>query len=499
MLDLKYKILENKKTALRNIGERKMRKGTNYYFEFQGDKEGKHIIGIYIIVNILDAKAYVGQAKKLTNRTHFDELMGKTDNHNLQADFDAGKPLILFRVLEDRWQETYSGGQKQEKSLLKSNKKLLNLFEKIYMTIVQEHGKWALYNTASAKADSRTLDSLWDAYNAIIQEDESMRQIFSLIGDKKDPFKRVKKVFDQDCIARFGKTMQQLKETSLENRKKALDYYLSNRDKWRCIQNYIDKSLVVNLLKKHNEYTDAFKEYDIDSLPLDHLILTTGGPYLNETFENIILGEMHGINQNGYTLWTFGKKINPEFGRQFCIDSVQKSKEDIMLLIRHTVSPELSVPVFYTKFKTDINSLTREEQELLLKNSPDWNARRIPEGIDTTGSKNSNYAFVIKELGFLSQDFYNDKYDKAESVLLSNYLSYTKTGPQEDCIIEKLNNSTDAYVKNADDTIRGQNDTGCLRLRKNVDIHQEIKKIPEDGYTQFLLAKLAPPYFVVLE
>ena len=97
----------------------------NYYVEKQTAEES----GIYIIVNIMDAKAYVGKATDLSNRTHKQDLRRKFDNQNLQADYDKGVKLVYFKLFYDTNYNDY----------------LFN-YEKFYMTLVEDYGGFELYN-----------------------------------------------------------------------------------------------------------------------------------------------------------------------------------------------------------------------------------------------------------------------------------------------------------------------------------------------------------------
>lgn len=58
-------------------------------------------IGIYLIVNIIDCKVYVGQTKNFDNRTHSYELFNGNDNSNLQSDYnnkELNREFVYFIV-----------------------------------------------------------------------------------------------------------------------------------------------------------------------------------------------------------------------------------------------------------------------------------------------------------------------------------------------------------------------------------------------------------------
>ena len=54
--------------------------------------------GIYIILNLIDCKVYVGESKNLYNRTHSYELFNGKDNSKLQKDYDEGVEFIYITV-----------------------------------------------------------------------------------------------------------------------------------------------------------------------------------------------------------------------------------------------------------------------------------------------------------------------------------------------------------------------------------------------------------------
>lgn len=99
--------------------------------------------GIYIFLNVLECKVYVGQAKKFNKRDHFKILEDGKDNKNLQNDYNKGKEFIYFVVAD---------------SETDSKKETLDLYEKLFMTLFEDLG-YNLYNTNIARTN-RTIEGL---------------------------------------------------------------------------------------------------------------------------------------------------------------------------------------------------------------------------------------------------------------------------------------------------------------------------------------------------
>lgn len=126
--------------------------------------------GIYAIVNIMDSKVYVGQAKEFNNRDHFLQLKKGNDTKRLQADYDREKELVYF-VLGNLNQET------------EWNDTDLDSFEKMYMTIFE--------------------DLQFELYNCNIQRKD--REIESLEDFVKEQYHSAIESLNNDFFMRFGK------------------------------------------------------------------------------------------------------------------------------------------------------------------------------------------------------------------------------------------------------------------------------------------------------
>ena len=153
--------------------------------------------GIYVILNILDWKAYVGQAKNFNKRDHMYELEKGYDNTELQVDYDKDKEFVYMILYYDP-NKTPS-------------KKELDKYEQMYMTLM-EHFGFVLYNTQCNRSE----------------KDKEKRRITSLkIEDEL--YIEAEKTFIDDFVKHFGVTPTALIDNHLDKRKSALDYYAKKR------------------------------------------------------------------------------------------------------------------------------------------------------------------------------------------------------------------------------------------------------------------------------
>ena len=87
--------------------------------------------GIYVILNIRDFKAYVGQARNFNNRDH-NELKNGLDNPDLQSDYDNPDIDLVYMILwyDDNWDDEHSFSKREQEDL--------DRHEKFYMTLMED-------------------------------------------------------------------------------------------------------------------------------------------------------------------------------------------------------------------------------------------------------------------------------------------------------------------------------------------------------------------------
>lgn len=427
----------------------------NYYVEKQTEGES----GIYIIVNIMDAKAYVGKATDLSNRTHKQDLRRRFDNQNLQADYDKGVKLVYFKLFYDP---------------KKANAYLFN-YEKFYMTLVEDYGGFELYNSnENPKKENRTEEELRKlTYNDYTFD--------SLLSDAKVHI-------DKDFQCRFDMTMQEIVQANRTERQNALNKYWEKRILFTNETPYFSK----DYLSK----TYDMKAISLKELNPDRMLVTTAGVYLNESLYDILDYETKAIQEYGYCLWTFGRKINTQFGRAFCSNWVQNSGKDIYLLIRYTSSGDKSEVTSFRHFnRTDFNRLSAEEQRLLLGKDGDACELLIPENINATGTKNASHGFIIEEFCYLKEHFDFEEFKKL-------FWAVSKSSSYAVGIYPNMNRPK-AVLSDATASLNGHHDTSCLCMKDDCNLssllHKEIENPNRDniaGYTNYIVAKLKAPYIV---
>lgn len=424
---------------------------------FYKEKQNRNIGGVYIIVNVLDCMAYVGKSNDLTSRTHEADLRNGTDsNTNLQRAVNNGAQVVFFPLA------TIPKDDDIQPILLD--------YEKLYMYVVETHGTFGLYNgEQQPKKENRTRE-------AILQ----LRSIGSDPVTLQDAIDQ----FDQDFIARFGMTMQELAHASYKEREQVWESYIKNIDKFHAIPCYLNKEAFLAAY--------PMQEQSIFDLNLDHLIISSAGSYIGDTIKEILAYECESIQAHGYCLWTFGKnKIGTQFGRDFC-RRVQAHGKDIYVLFRYTSSDKEANVTGKTVFpffnKIDFDSISKEEQEFLGVSTTSEGRYSVISGMDTTGKPSASHAFVIQDIRLVKENFdYKD--------LLKCY--YAVVANKTDSCFPMDNNPEHGYLKDAEKVVVGQHDTSCLQRKPNAAIRLLATEDSEN--TNYFIAKLAAPYIIDLE
>ena len=150
--------------------------------------------GIYLILNILECKAYIGQAKKFSKRTHVENLARGNDNSKLQYDFDDVEKNIDFVYFVVAYSDD------------NPIKRVLDNYEKLFMTLMEDL-KFTLYNTN------------------IKRQDREIEKLKIDIGE----YYRAKKALYDDFEYRFDILPEELINADLDRRKEALNYYIKER------------------------------------------------------------------------------------------------------------------------------------------------------------------------------------------------------------------------------------------------------------------------------
>lgn len=404
--------------------------------------------GIYIILNALDCKAYVGQAQTFSNRTHLDDLMNNIDaNVNLQKDYSAGKELIYFVpvIFEDP-----------------SDKESLNRYEKIYMTLMEDLG-FTLYNIRPTR-ENRT----WEKLQVSNEAQEKYKHLLA-----------------KDFRHRFQLTPEQLVSSSKKERFKVIDHYSYSRI--RDIDKYkTEEFLKPDVFMFNRERAKALfnnKVVSYKSLSLDEMFLSSAGNYLGEGLDQILSYENNTIHRtmdgagNGYCLWTFSNNaVSLKQIRKKCRDYHKKGK-DVFVLFTYTPSTTYS----YAEPHEHQMLVPEEKRELLddevkalhfcEKRFGRKKRLMVPDFVDTTSADWPNAAaFVIQEFALLKEQLNPNKL-------------------KESCFAVRANDSSEIKEYNRS--------TFYLVVKDNCSISDAFTD--DDGSRKItFVGKLAAPYIIRL-
>ncbi len=324
--------------------------------------------GIYVIVNIMDCKAYVGQARNFSKRSHIAELAQGTDNDRLQKAYDdqeKDREFVYFIATSDK-----AGGI--------AGKNILNKYERLYMTLMEEMG-FCLYNRNIRKCD-RTLEKL---------------------GLDEEEHDRAEEALTKDFEIRFGHSPKSLKEAGEETKQQALDHYVSQR---LTQQEKTGKRLEGDRLLFNRARIKEIlggQEKSITALDLGEMFISKAGSYIGEGIDQILYYETEETRKFGYCLWTFANNAVPlETVRECCRQRGAQGK-DTYVLFSFTPSAEYgSKPAnkHAVLKKVEAGKLMPEELDFLHLNQGEKGQYIVPDGIDCTASgQSSSNAFVIQE------------------------------------------------------------------------------------------------------
>lgn len=355
--------------------------------------------GIYIILNIMDCKAYVGQADDFNKRTHVDVLEQGKDNSELQKVYDEkDRDLIYFVV-----------GNVVEHEDKATRKSLLDTYEKLFMTIVEEMG-YSLYNH-NIKRDARTIEQL------------------NL--DKKD-YNEAKNALIEDFLLRFNITPEELCKGDDLVKQHALEFYASKRlekenkeiSLFRRDRFFFNRTRINDIL--------GTQERSICQLDLSEMFISKAGQYIGESLDQILNYKVKTIKDNKYCLWAFSDRaVSTEKVRQCCREREKKGK-DTYVLFSFTPSEEYADKSSYKYSclkKGVIKSIYEDEVNFLKLQIENKKRCIVPEEVACTGASESGVdAFVFEEIFLLKENMNeNELREKYMAVGKSNLYELPKS------------------------------------------------------------------------
>lgn len=421
--------------------------------------------GIYAIVNIMDSKVYVGQAKEFNNRDHFLQLKKGNDTKRLQADYDREKELVYF-VLGNLNQET------------EWNDTDLDSFEKMYMTIFEDL-KFELYN-CNIQRKNREIESLEDfvkgQYHSAV---ESLNNDFLMrFGVKAKDVPKLTEGEKKERLEQYARNrLEQYARNRLEHQVETSDEYAYKRAKYQ-VETSDRFFFNRNRIEKIIDNTMPLEK--LESLNLDEFFFHKVGNYLNEGIDQIIYDRKQIIQDNKdnkkYCLWAFAANaVNAETVRSLCRERA-KHHTDTYVLFSITPSSKYASSESHKQSVLkgkDCKDLTTDEIAFLNLQEAGKKDYTVPDAVACTAkSSTSANAFVIEKIFFIDRDIEKSK-------LAENYLAVNKSG--------NLYQHTKRKVCS----------TFYMRSNKKLHDNKALFETPDNKSFCFL-GKLAAPYVIKL-
>lgn len=357
--------------------------------------------GIYLILNIIDWKAYVGQTVNFNNRDHIYELEKGKDRTAFQRDYDEGTEFVYMIAYYDPDKEIKGA--------------TLDTYEQMYMTLMENFG-FSLYNEQHNKTDQA-------------RENRSI----SNLGIDEDFYLDAKKEFNKDFKERFGISPVELSESSNSRRKEALEYYAKERLK---LEKFAGDRFLFNRQRIQSLFNNNSRS--IRSLDIDEMFISKAGNYLGEGIDQIVNYELTSINKNYYCLWTFAyNAVSHEVVKKRCVERQQMNK-DIYVLFEYTPSnvyASSEQKQFGCLKKENAKELTDDELDFLSFERGKNGDLYVPADIDCTATATqSTSAFVIQELFLLDEVFDSNSFnDYYQAIRRNNELQDISKGGFQRC------------------------------------------------------------------
>lgn len=357
--------------------------------------------GIYLILNIIDWKAYVGQTVNFNNRDHIYELEKGKDRTAFQRDYDEGTEFVYMIAYYDPDKEIKGA--------------TLDTYEQMYMTLMENFG-FSLYNEQHNKTDQA-------------RENRSI----SNLGIDEDFYLDAKKEFNKDFKERFGISPVELSESSNSRRKEALEYYAKERLK---LKKFAGDRFLFNRQRIQSLFNNNSRS--IRSLDIDEMFISKAGNYLGEGIDQIVNYELTSINKNNYCLWTFAyNAVSHEVVKKRCVERQQMNK-DIYVLFEYTPSnvyASSEQKQFGCLKKENAKELTDDELDFLSFERGKNGDLYVPADIDCTATATqSTSAFVIQELFLLDEVFDSNSFnDYYQAIRRNNELQDISKGGFQRC------------------------------------------------------------------
>lgn len=458
--------------------------------EFQANRPG-----IYAILNLPAKRIYIGQASNLKVRAykHANDLEnGKECNLGLQRDYQNPKTKLLDFTLVD--------GISQDQ---------LCYYESVYIYISRfwenELRENRLYNVSKNNIDLNSLAVIYHKKQNEVKRDIAI----------------AKKNFTYAIQTRFGgKRPSEIVKMKTKELSALEDEYIK-KEYGKLRTGEFNKKILLS----RPDFN--FKLYSLDEEPfckkinLDYMIFTTIGSYMDQDIYEIFKEKFEDLNSNGYCLWAVNK-MNAATVRKFCREQGEKEeKRPIYVMMWYTGSKDKKSKLIddlgrfkemdkydeileelkenfvqearktyngYESFRAEDIQAIEKENKLELKNLKLEEDYKFPSSLPhiETGKKSGNYgkAFVIDEFGILKQNINKEEF-------LDHYMGYSMKNYGTKKAVDVLMPWSEKLHKR----MKGcQNDTLCMKKCDENSVSAE-----EFPYTNFVIARLLPPYFVELE
>ena len=470
--------------------------------------------GIYLIMNLIWKKAYVGLAQNLANRTldHFKAICCTVDGEGCIADNQGDEVNMSWLDNKNLLKEEHR--QFLHIPICIKDKKLtdeeLRNTETAYICMVRDSG-FELYNVAKSKETKWTLDvvkdkvdceallqKLNDKLNSIVGYDleslgkmeengKEVNEIWSDLTEKNDrKYHHSIKTWENPDLGRFMLTKHSPSQRYCENSQKYKEI-VGQLDSF-CIS----KGKMDDIFKRPSDPDDfhfpvmSIKSNELRELLRNKIVISNFGTHNGESPYEILLKKAMDIERFGYTYWAYKKDMEREVLESIkYVQATGKEHPPAYILLKTTKSDNSGG----TNPRPDLmaqkakETILRENEAKRRKNTTDikhayydYDTSRwvlFPKDMSAVTSPRGNGKFESKSVAFKISNFWlceeNFDINNEEKIVALTLTESGKTGSLPSFPVKFLDDSDNSFFD---------------------------QNLPVNDETQVIIAQLTYPYVV---
>lgn len=484
--------------------------------------------GVYVILNPITKKAYVGETIDMYRRMveHIRSICGLEYSSNQNIMEEKIKNFLLFALKYDQYEKRRKKEQKISDWIVD---------ETIYMYLFRKNG-FALYNGTENQKDNAGKSREF-LLNDNVSREELETGIKEYFGDTyfelQDVIKQNEEKLNEDIIEWFGMDLKELASCKGTDKKIWVKMLKRSKEKGEVIDInkprkilQVCRELLQAKLSKHDMQICGLKEKSLVDLAksgeLNRVVISIFGHYLDQSPMTILSTKIYDIQHNkqnndgiskiiptdrenhGICFWAI-KKLPVEHVRKF-LSEEETYKGPRYAILPYTKSMNAStLNKFVEGVESKLNRGVDEDMDSFFERMKGYE-RDDTDNIATQkfargfsfGDKEKNLSYPAGMFPEMVSKYSNSGNNSSNVALLISELSYAKEYFDAKNLYKYFRSHLKAgYINEVSNTLKGQCSHCCAEL-KECDVFLKTTECENGNMTGCLVAKLAYPYIIPL-